>query len=136
MSRYRILSADRASQGPTAIACLPPLAVAWECDLSDDSLRWSRGVFDLFGIPHDAQVERPDIVAMYCEESRELLERLRSRAIAECGSFTFEAQILRLDGTPRWLRITADTAPRNGRAALLYGTKLDITPQVSGAFTA
>src|SRR3546814_3977452 len=67
-------------------------------------------------------------------ESRALLDRLRSEAIATCGSFTFEAEIRRPNGTPRWMRVTADIVERNGRATHLYGTKLDITAQMAAGW--
>lgn len=108
------------------------LPAAWRCDLSDDSLTWSAGVFDLFGIPHGARIDRRETVAMYDEESRDLLGRLRSHAIATCGSFTFEARIQRLDGEWRWMRVTADVAASNGRARYLYGMKQDITAEMAG----
>lgn len=107
----------------------PALAVAWECDLCDDSLRWTPGVFDLFGLERTRGIRRADIVAMYSPQSRATLERLRSHAIATLGSFTFEAEIKRADGKLCWLRVTADVLVRNGRATHLYGTKLDITAE-------
>jgi len=107
------------------------LAAAWHCDLADDSLTWSAGVFDLFGIKPGNKVDRQDAAAMYCEESRELLEQLRAEAIATCGSFTFEARIRRLDGQMRWMRVTADVAKKDGRAAHLYGMKQDITDEMT-----
>jgi PAS domain S-box-containing protein len=105
----------------------PSLAAAWQCDLSDSSLRWSRGVYDLFGITPGAKVDRRETVLMYDEESRALLERLRSAAIAERGSFTFEARIQRPDGEWRDMLVSADTWCSNGRVTHLYGTKRDVT---------
>ena len=32
----------------------------WECDLSDNSLTWSAGVFDIFGLPRGANICRND----------------------------------------------------------------------------
>ena len=107
------------------------LAAAWRCDLADDSLTWTAGVFDLFGIPPGTQIDRREIVDMYAEESRELLDRLRAEAIASCGSFTFEARIHRLDGEMRWMRVTADVEARDGRATHLYGMKQDITGEMA-----
>ena len=102
---------------------------AWSCDLRSDRLAWTGGVFDIFGLPHDAQVERPDVVGMYSEESREILERRRSRAIATRGGFTLDASIVRPDGEVRWMRITAATQVANGRSVTLYGMKQDITEE-------
>ncbi len=116
---------------PRRVAALAPLPAAWECDLADDSLRWTGGVFDLFGIPRGTPVDRRATVEMYVGESRTRLERLRAAAIAECGSFTFEAQIRRADGALRWMRVSADVVCRDGRATHLYGLKQDITHEVS-----
>lgn len=102
----------------------------WECDLADDSLRWSPDVYDLFGIPRGAPLDRDAIVQMYAEESRVLLEQLRAQAIAQRGSFTFEARIVRCDGATRWIRIAADVVCRDGRATHLYGLKQDITAEI------
>lgn len=110
-----------------APAELAPMPAAWECDLSDDSLRWTPGVFEIFGLSPDQPVRRDDAVAMYSEVSRAELERLRSEAIASNGSFTFDAEIRRPDGETRWMRVTADVEVREGRAVFLYGLKQDIT---------
>jgi PAS domain-containing protein len=126
--------AERRWRGATVSARRAELtaAASWQCDLSNDELRWMPGVFELFGIAPGTRVDRRAIVEMYCGESRELLHRLRSEAIAQCGSFTFEAQIRRLDGGLRWMRVTADVCRINGRAAYLYGTKQDITAEFAG----
>lgn len=115
---------------------LQPLQARWECDLSDDSLSWSDGVYDLFGLERGAPVQREDILAMYSAESREELRRLREAAIAECGSFTFEAKIRRRDGELRWMRVTADVAVEDGVARYLYGTKIDVTEEIIGTAAA
>lgn len=109
---------------------LMPLQARWQCDLRDDSLSWSDGVYDLFGLERGSPVTRADIVAMYSAESREELRRLRETAIAECGSFTFEAKIRRPDGQLRWMRVTADVMVDNGVPRYLYGTKIDVTDEV------
>lgn len=104
----------------------------WECDLSDNRLRWSPPIFALFGLDPRTPVDRRGTVEMYDPESRKLMERLRTRAIEERGSFTMEAQIRRADGVMRWMRLTADIVCRDGRATHLYGVKQDITPEMTG----
>ena len=111
---------------------LPPLPAGWQCDLESEALTWSRGVFDLFGIPRGTPLDRRATLDFYLPESRTELERLRSAALATCGSFTFEAQIRRADGDLRWMRVSADVQKVNGRAAVLYGTKRDITAEMTG----
>lgn len=108
----------------------PPLQAAWQCDLRDESLTWSDGVYALFGLERGAPISREDIVAMYLPQSRAELARLRREAITTLGSFTFKAQIRRADGEVRWMRVTADVACENGVARYLYGSKIDVTDEM------
>ncbi|WP_417609158.1 diguanylate cyclase domain-containing protein [Parasphingorhabdus sp.] len=100
---------------------------AWSCDLANDRLDWTDGVFDMFGLTRDDAPEREAAIERYSEESRELLERKRSQAIENRNGFTLDASILRPDGTERWIRITAATRGSNGRTEMLFGMKQDIT---------
>jgi diguanylate cyclase (GGDEF)-like protein len=102
-------------------------AGAWSCDLSTERLAWTSGVFELFGLVNDRPPERGAIVQMYNEESRGLLERKRSHTIEARSGFSLDARIVRADGIERWIRITAATQSRNGRAERLYGMKQDVT---------
>jgi len=102
---------------------------AWSCDLETTALQWTDGVFTMFGLPRDTPFDRRDTVAMYCEESRETMERLRAQAIASRSSFAMEAQIRRPDGDLRWIRLAAATHVENGRAVRLYGMKQDFTQE-------
>lgn len=111
---------------------LPSLPPAWQCDLASDQLTWSGGVFDLFGIPRGEVIDRRWTLEFDMPESRIALDRLLAQALATCGSFTFEAQIRRLDGELRWMRSSADVQQRDGRAAVLYGSKQDITAEMAG----
>lgn len=102
---------------------------AWQCELATQTLTWTAGVFDLFGLPRTASLARSETVALYEDESREAMERLRSDAIARQGRFSLDAQIVRPDGERRWMRLTAATRSANGRATHLYGLKQDITAE-------
>lgn len=104
-------------------------AGAWSCNLADEALSWTSGVYDLFGLPRNVGIDRRAIVAMYEEESREAMERLRAAAIARQGTFTCDAQIVRTDGERRWMRLTGTVACRAGRPFQLYGLKQDITEE-------
>lgn len=115
----------------TLTPALDPLPASWECDLVDNSLRWSTGVYDLFGLARGTGLEREATVAMYLPESRAELDRLRRAAIKENGSFTFEARIRRADAAIRWIRVTADVACEGGVARYLYGSKVDVTDEMT-----
>lgn len=100
---------------------------AWACDLRTEVLSWSPLVFDIFGLQRHTIVHRCETVGMYAEPSRFMLERLRSAAIASCGTFSLEAQIFCPNGEERWIRLKAATKARNGHAVMLYGVKEDVT---------
>ncbi|WP_294330001.1 PAS domain-containing protein [uncultured Sphingomonas sp.] len=117
------------SHGLRAGDPLVPLPAAWECDLATNTLHWSPGVFDLFGFPPGHPVTRDEVVAMYTPESAALLEQVRSRAIAECSSFTIDVTIRRRDGALRKMRLTADVECVDGKSVRLYGTKRDVTDE-------
>jgi PAS domain-containing protein len=108
---------------------LAPLPAAWECELATNALRWSAGVYALFGFAPGSLVTRDEVVAMYTPESAALLEQVRSRAVAEGASFTIDVTIRRTDGELRKMRLTADVQFENGRPVRLYGTKQDVTDE-------
>jgi len=100
----------------------------WQCDLATERLRWSQGVWDLFAMERGEEPSRGLTVAHYLPESRIALERLRSKAIAEGGSFRLDAQIIDARGDLRWMRISA-LVDRSGPSARLHGVKQDITAE-------
>lgn len=102
---------------------------AWSCDLLDDTLSWTAGTYDLFGLPQEGRIDRRDIVCMYTEESREAMERLRAETIAHRRPFTLDAQIVRADGARRWMRLTGDVICDGDRPVQLYGLKQDVTEE-------
>ena len=112
---------------PAQIGFLSPHhAGCWECDLTDNSLTWSGGVHDLFGLTRDARISREEAVALYCEDSRAKMERLRAYAITRGTGFTVDVEIRPATGKNRWMRLIAAPICTDGRAVRLHGLKLAI----------
>lgn len=108
-------------------ALSPHHAGCWECDLSDNSLIWSGGVYDLFGLPRGVKISRDVAVASYCEDSRAKMERLRAFAIAHRRGFTIDVEIrAHALGEIRWVRLIAAPVCAGDRAVRLHGLKLAI----------
>ncbi|WP_244472714.1 sensor domain-containing diguanylate cyclase [Methylobacterium sp. Leaf89] len=101
----------------------------WQCDLPDESLRWSEGVYDLFEFPHGSPVSRPETLACYTEEARRHLVAVRAEAIGRRSPFTLDAEIVAGRGSRRWIRITGSVETRAGVPVRLFGFKQDITEQ-------
>lgn len=101
----------------------------WECDLSDESLTWTAGVYDIFEIPRGMAVDRETSLRHYTEASRAVMAAARARAIEDCSNFSVEAEIITAQGRQRWMRITGTVEARDGKAVRIYGMKQDITEQ-------
>jgi hypothetical protein len=99
-------------------------AGCWECDLSDNSLVWSGGVYDIFGLQRGVHVTREESVSLYCEESRAKMERLRSYSIRHNRGFTLDVEIRAAIGETRWMRLIAAPVWQGNCAVRLHGLKL------------
>ncbi|MGN6155915.1 MAG: PAS domain-containing protein [Sphingomicrobium sp.] len=99
-------------------------AGVWECDLSDNSLIWSGGVYDIFGLARGSTVTRDEAVSLYCEHSRAAMERLRAHAIKHKRGFTIDVEIRPASGNNRWMRLIAAPLCDGDQAVRLHGLKL------------
>jgi PAS domain-containing protein len=99
----------------------------WECDLADNALSWTDGVFDLFGLPRGAVLARDEIAALYAEPSRAAMERLRAYAIKHRRGFTLDAEIMPVNGAPKWMRLIAAPVCVGRQVVRLHGIKQDVS---------
>lgn len=96
----------------------------WECDLTNETLTWSGGVYDIFGLPRGTIVSRPDALSLYCEDSRVKLERLRSHAIRHKRGFTLDIDIRAAAvGETRRVRLIGAPVCQGGKVICLHGLK-------------
>ena len=113
--------------GPTEVGGLAVHhAGCWECDLTDNSLIWSGGIYDIFGLPRGTEVSREEAVAFYTEESRAAMERLRNYAIEHKRGFTLDAEIRPAVGGRRSMRLIAAPVCDGDKVVRLHGLKLII----------
>lgn len=101
----------------------------WQCNLVDNSLLWTNGVYDLFEIPRNTPVTRELTLACYTEESRLRMEAARADAIARCSDFSLDCEIITTSGKRRWMRLTGAVESRDGVAHRIFGMKQDITEE-------
>jgi diguanylate cyclase (GGDEF)-like protein len=101
----------------------------WQCNLADNSLLWTNGVYDLFEIPRNTPVTRELTLALYTESSRLEMEAARARAIATCSDFSLDCEIITTTGKRRWMRLTGAVESRDGVAHRIFGMKQDITEE-------
>ncbi|MDO7835885.1 diguanylate cyclase [Sphingobium sp. HBC34] len=102
----------------------------WHCDLRDDRLNWTAGVYDIFGLERDLEVNRPLAVSLYMPDSREPMERLRAYAIRHKRGFTLDVDINQADGAGHCAMrlIAAPIVGPDGDVIGLHGVK-QLLPQ-------
>jgi diguanylate cyclase (GGDEF)-like protein len=101
----------------------------WSCDLADQSLEWTDGVYDLFELPRGSALSRANTVDHYLPESRRVMEAARARAIADGTDFCVDVEILTARGARRWMRLTGNVEASDGVATRIFGMKQDITEE-------
>lgn len=101
----------------------------WQCDLADNSLHWTNGVYDLFEIERGTQVTRELSLSCYTEASRRQMEVARAEAIATCSDFALTVEIITARGNHRWMRLTGAVESRDGVATRIFGMKQDVTEE-------
>lgn len=103
----------------------PHHAGLFECELGSNSLIWSGGMYDLFGLERHVAITREQILAHYSEESRAKMERLRAHAISRHVGFTLDIELRAAAvGPSRKVRLIASPVIEDGRAVRLHGVKL------------
>ncbi|WP_313331362.1 diguanylate cyclase [Sphingobium yanoikuyae] len=95
----------------------------WHCNLTDNSLNWTKGVYDIFGLEPGSIVSRPLSVSLYAHDSREAMERLRAYAIRHQRGFTLDVDIRRPDGSDCAMRLIAAPVLLDGETVALHGVK-------------
>lgn len=96
----------------------------WHCDIAhQDRLSWSEKVYDLFGLPRGAPIERDWAVARYSEHSRNALKKVRTYALGRKFGFILDAEICPEGADSRYIRVLAVPILAGNRVVGLHGLK-------------
>ncbi len=102
---------------------------AWECDLAKETLSWTDGVYDLFGLRRGSAIQRSSILDLYEERSRREMDRLRTSAICGGQGFALDCRIVTAGGEKRWMRLVVGVGYQQGRPYRIFGSKQDVTAE-------
>ena len=103
---------------------LDPDSGYWHCDIAEQGrLTWSEKVYELFGLPAGAPIERAWAVARYSEHSRTALERVRNFGLNRDFGFILDAEIRPEGADYRWIGVLAVPILEHGRVVGLHGLK-------------
>lgn len=102
---------------------------AWECNLANESLSWTDGVYDLFGLHRGSAIYRSATLDLYEERSRREMNQLRSKAISTGQGFALDCRIKSANGDKRWMRLIVGVGYEHGRPIRIFGSKQDVTAE-------
>jgi PAS domain S-box-containing protein len=102
---------------------------AWEYDVQEDRLRWSREVHKIHGLPEDTDPTLDEAISLYHREDRPKIREAFTRAIEEGEPYDEELRIRRPDGSVRWVRVYGEPQVEGGDTARVRGAFQDITEQ-------
>src|SRR5262249_39050064 len=102
---------------------------SWHWDAATDLVTWSEELYRIAGRDPNAPVvsgkEHPQL---YTPESWEQLQIAREEALRTGAPYELDVQMLRPDGTVRWIRARGEPQrDASGRIIALRGTAQDIT---------
>ena len=107
-----------------------PAAIgAWECNLANEALSWTDGVYDLFGLQRGSTIQRSSILDLYEEVSRSEMNRMRGNVIRNGGAFSLDCRIRTASNEKRWMRLIVGVGHQNGRPIRIFGSKQDVTAE-------
>ena len=103
----------------------------WRVDVQENALIWSDQVYRIHGVGSDFTPSVADGLEFYCEDDRERVSEMVSKAFEHGEDFKFQARIIRPDGELRHVASVghAETSP-TGEVITVFGVFKDITETV------
>jgi len=103
---------------------------SWEWDFASDSVKWSRGLYRLYGMEPGSGDETPDTwLATLHPEDHERVTEICARVAEGDGTLDFVCRSSRTDGTQMVVHSRGEIVDEPGAPRVMVGTLLDITEQ-------
>jgi len=99
----------------------------WEIDTESMAVFWTDHLFDILGRDYDGEPHLDEVLDVYHEADRPVVESAVEQALEDGESFDVEARIHRPDGEVRWLRIQGRPTVVDGEVTTLRGAVQDVT---------
>jgi PAS domain S-box-containing protein len=100
---------------------------AWEYDVQEGRLRWSKEVYRIHGLSEGTEPTPEKAIRLYHREDRPRIREAFTRAVEDGRSYDEELRIRRPDGSVRWVRVYGEPQVENGDTARVRGAFQDIT---------
>lgn len=120
----------RLSEGRLSTAETIARLGSWEWDPATDSVKWSRGLYQLYGMEPGSGEESPDTWFMTLHpDDQERVTEICARVAEGGGTLDLVCRSSRADGTPMVVHSRGEIVDEPGAPRVIVGTLLDITEQ-------
>jgi diguanylate cyclase (GGDEF)-like protein len=99
----------------------------WQWDVDSGALRWSAGMFTVFGVPPGTEPTLELLSRMLHPDDREGVDAVVADALVSGRPFSVEHRIVLPDGEERWVHGRGKVAVDAGGRSLCLGTAQDVT---------
>jgi PAS domain S-box-containing protein len=100
---------------------------SWRWDADTEEVLWSAELFRIAGLEPSSPKIRADHPQLYTPESWERIAQVATEAMQSGTPYELDVEMVRPDGTKRWLTARGEPQRDNGRITGLQGTVQDIT---------
>ncbi|MDI3213947.1 ATP-binding protein [Arthrobacter sp. AL12] len=120
----------RLSESRLSIAETVARMGSWEWDPDKDSVKWSRGLYRLYGMEPGSGDETADTwLKTLHPDDQERVTEMCARVAAGVGNLDFACRSIRADGTQMVVHSRGEIVQEPGAPRVIVGTLLDITEQ-------
>lgn len=101
---------------------------SWEWDMQTDSLFWSNGASDIFGLaPENIQLTIAEFVERIHVDDRDMVTQAVSQCVEQRERYDIEHRIIRADGQEYWVQERGDVVYNDkGQPLRMLGVVIDI----------
>ena len=99
----------------------------WQWDVASGDLRWSAGMFTVFGLPPDTAPSFELFSRVVHPDDRERVDGVVTDALVSGRPFSVEHRVVLPDGEERWVHGRGKVTVDAGGSRSLYGTAQDVT---------
>jgi PAS domain S-box-containing protein len=104
------------------------LSGAWQLDVKTLSTSWSKGIYDIYGLPYGLETNKISGLSFYAEHERERLSTLIDRCIRNHEPFDDIFEFYDNQKTKKWVRSNGrPVINQNGEISQIIGTIQDVT---------
>jgi diguanylate cyclase (GGDEF)-like protein/PAS domain S-box-containing protein len=99
----------------------------WSVDIDSGDMQWSDQMCRIHDVPPGIQPSVEEVLGLYDDPSRRVIERAVQESVRTRKSFEFELPLTTSKGRRIWVRTVGEAALRRGKLVRVFGASQDIT---------